>query len=446
MNIAQLSYADVAGGAEQVALDLHRALRDFGDAATLFVGARNSEEAGCFPLPNERYRGLWARALLRFAPEVSAARTSTGALLRRRALQAGAEPLRAARKALGFDDYDYPASARVVELADVALDVIHLHNPLYYFDMRALPKLSHQVPFVITAHSVWTGTGRCAYPIECPRWKTGCGQCPHPEHPPVAPFDRTAANWRRKSALYNRSRLYLTAPAAWTLRLLEQSIMAAGVVEARVIPGGVDQSIFRPAKGEQERDRLRAALELAPGDFAIAYTAISAGNPYKDPATLQAALSAGAHRIVLIQMGAAEDSLTCEGALTRRSFAFRHDRSWTASVLQACDLYVHSARAEVAPLAILEAESCGLPVVASDVGGVRECVHPGKGSILVPAEEVDALTRAIEHYRSDPARTRAIGAEVATWAAGRFSHLTMAQRYREFYEEARRSFTAKAAF
>ena len=438
MNITQLSYADVAGGAEQVALDLHRAYRDFGDAATLFVGTRNGEEPGCFPLPDERFRGPWARALLRFAPEVDVAQRSAGALLRRRALQACAEPLRATRKALGFDDYDYPASARVVELTDPAPDIVHLHNPSRYFDMRALPRLSHRLPFVVTAHNAWMGTGRCAYPVDCVRWRTGCGQCPHPDYPPTAPFDRTAADWRRKAALSNRSRLYLVAPAVWALRLLEQSIMAAGVVEARVIPGGVDQSVFHPAASEQERNALRAQLSLAPDDFAVAYTAISTGNPYKDPDTLQAALSAGARRIVLIQMGAAEDSLTREGALTRRSFAFRHDRSWTASVLQACDLYVHSARAEVAPLAILEAESCGLPVVATDVGGVRECVHPGAGSILVPAEDVEALTRAIEHYGSDPARTHRVGAEVATWAAGRFSHLTMARRYRELYEEVAR--------
>ena len=438
MNIAQLSYADICGGAEQVALDLHRAYRDFGDAATLFVGTLQGEESGCFLLPNERYRGSWARALLRFAPEVDVAQSSAGALLRRRTLQACAEPLRATRKVLGFDDYDFPASARVAELTDVAPDIIHLHNPANYFDLRALPELSHRLPFVITAHNAWTGTGRCTYPLACPRWRTGCGQCPHPDYPPTAPFDQTAANWRRKSALYNRSRLYLTAPAAWALRLLEQSIMVAGVVEARVIPNGVDQSIFRPAASEQERNTLRARLDLAPDDFAIAYTAISAGNPYKDPETLQAALSAGTRRVVLIQMGAAEDALTHEGALTRRSFAFRHDRRWTASVLQACDLYVHSARAEVAPLAILEAESCGLPVVATDVGGVRECVHSGAGSILVPAEDVDALARAIEYYGSDPMRTRKVGAEVAIWAAERFSHLTMARRYREFYEEVAR--------
>ena len=444
MNITQLSYKDVAGGSEQVAFDLQMAYHDLGHTAALFVGTQRDDAISeCSPLPNERYQGAWAQGLLRKAPDIAAAQNTSSALFRRRALQTLANPQRALRKVLGYDDYHFPASHHILELTEVAPEVCHLHNPATYFDMRALPKLSHQLPLVFTAHNIWTGTGRCTYPLACTRWRTGCGRCPHQDYPPTAPFDRTRKNWLTKAALYNRSLLYLASPAAWALRELEQSIMAAGVVEARVIPNGVDQSIFHPAANEGERRELRARLGLQPDDFALAYTAISAGNPYKDPETLSRALdllASSGRRIVLIQMGAAGDTVVDEGMITRRALSFTPDRQDLAAVLQACDLYVHSARAEVAPLAILEAESCGLPVVASDVGGVRECVPKGPDAVLVPAGDASALAHAIEHYLSDPVRTRALGEEMADWAAGRFSHLLMAERYLAFYEDAQRSF------
>ncbi|MCL2881562.1 MAG: glycosyltransferase [Coriobacteriia bacterium] len=444
MNITQLSYRDVAGGSEQVALDLHRAYRDLGHDATLFVGTqRDATNNECSPLPNEHYQSRWAQGFLRKAPDIAAAQNTSGALFRRRALQTLANPQRALRKALGYDDYHFPATRHISELTSVAPEVCHLHNPATYFDMRALPELSCQLPLVFTAHNIWTGTGRCTYPLACTRWRTGCGSCPHQDYPPTAPFDRTRKSWLTKAALYNRSLLYLTSPAAWALRELEQSIMAAGVVEARVIPNGVDQSIFYPAAREEERRELRARLGLQPDDFALAYTAISTGNPYKDPGTLGQALdllAPAGRRIVLMQMGAAGDTVADEGMITKKTFAFTSDRRELAATLQACDLYVHSARAEVAPLAILEAESCGLPVVASDVGGVRECVPDGPGALLVPACDAPALAHAIECYLSEPVRTRALGAEMADWAAGRLSHLLMAERYLAFYEDAQRSF------
>jgi len=451
VNITQLSYADVAGGAEQVASDLHRAYRDQGQNATLFVGTRHEDTlSDCYPLPHDRYRSPGAQRLVRKAPSVTAAQSSKSALLKRRTLYTLADPLQAARKALGYDDRSFPASHHILELTTAAPDVCHLHNPSHFFDLRALPALSRRVPLVITAHDLWMGTGRCAYPLDCQKWRTGCGNCPHRDYPPVAPFDRTRQAWRAKSALYNRSLLYLASPASWALRNLEQSIMAAGVQEARVIPNGVDQSIFHPAPQEDERRRLRERLGLRPDDFAIAYTALSVGNPYKDPETLSKALdllAPSGSRITLIQMGAAEDSCARENTITRKTIAFSSRREDLAAVLQACDLYAHSARAEVAPLAILEAESCGLPVVASDVGGIRECVardgEVREGALLAPASDPRALAEAIGRYLADPARTRAIGAEVARWAAGRFSHLRMAERYLSYYEEAQRSFAQR---
>jgi glycosyltransferase involved in cell wall biosynthesis len=49
------------------------------------------------------------------------------------------------------------------------------------------------------------------------------------------------------------------------------------------------------------------------------------------------------------------------------------------------------------PLVALEAMACGLPVVATDVGGIREILMEGHGK-LVPANQPEPMARAILEY------------------------------------------------
>ena len=58
---------------------------------------------------------------------------------------------------------------------------------------------------------------------------------------------------------------------------------------------------------------------------------------------------------------------------------------------------------EAFPITILEAMSAGLPVVASDVGGIADAVTDGEGGLLVPPGDVDALCTALEQVIADPA-------------------------------------------
>ncbi|MBU1660371.1 MAG: glycosyltransferase, partial [Chloroflexi bacterium] len=76
-------------------------------------------------------------------------------------------------------------------------------------------------------------------------------------------------------------------------------------------------------------------------------------------------------------------------------------------LLAASDIYVNASHREGLPLAILEAMSAGLPVVATGVGGVPELVG-GRG-ILVPPRRPEAFTAALVSLLNDPARQRSLG-------------------------------------
>lgn len=67
-------------------------------------------------------------------------------------------------------------------------------------------------------------------------------------------------------------------------------------------------------------------------------------------------------------------------------------------------------RQEGFPLVVLEAMRAGLPVIASDVGGIREAVRPGRTGALVPRGDEDALVAALDELLADPARRARLGA------------------------------------
>lgn len=64
--------------------------------------------------------------------------------------------------------------------------------------------------------------------------------------------------------------------------------------------------------------------------------------------------------------------------------------------LNASDIYVQASRHEGLPLALMEATSVGLPIVASDVGGIPEVARENKNALLVPSEDPKELAIALE--------------------------------------------------
>src|SRR5262249_46835723 len=97
------------------------------------------------------------------------------------------------------------------------------------------------------------------------------------------------------------------------------------------------------------------------------------------------------------------------------------------------DVFVFPSLGENMPLAVLEALCCGLPVVATDVGGIPEAV--GEDGALVPPGDPDALAAAIKNVIGDFGRFDP--GEIARRAAARWSFEAVGGAWDEIYRSLR---------
>jgi len=99
------------------------------------------------------------------------------------------------------------------------------------------------------------------------------------------------------------------------------------------------------------------------------------------------------------------------------------------------DVLAVPSRHEGLPLVLLEAMAAGVPVVATRVGGIPEAVDDGATGLLVPPDDQEALTSALQTLERDP-RLRARLAGAAQDRARRdFTSEAMARRYEDLYDE-----------
>jgi alpha-1,6-mannosyltransferase len=183
-------------------------------------------------------------------------------------------------------------------------------------------------------------------------------------------------------------------------RVMIEQLDAIGVHDAVHQPLGIDSAIFHP----QRRDEtLREHLGLDPEARLLVYA--GRFTPEKKLHVLIEAVRRLGDPYHLVLVGGGPDG---GAALPQHPFLsfvpFQRDQRQLASLLASCDLLVHPGDCETFGLIVLEAMSCGLPVVATSRGGVAELVDAETG-ILAEPNSVDSLAEAIEAiYEGDMRR------------------------------------------
>jgi L-malate glycosyltransferase len=104
-------------------------------------------------------------------------------------------------------------------------------------------------------------------------------------------------------------------------------------------------------------------------------------------------------------------------------------------LLSISDLFLLTSRQESFGLAALEAMAAGIPVVASDVGGLHEVIDHGRNGFLHPADDLDGMAASGRAVLGDAALHARIAEEAIRTVKARFCADLVVPRYEAFYAE-----------
>ncbi|KAA0231873.1 glycosyltransferase [candidate division KSB1 bacterium] len=439
MHILQVSPGDIGGGAEKVGWNLFTGCRERGHPSWLAVRAQHSSDPDVVKIPRLPQSKAWATACWLFHGRLAPLKERVAGIERLcswlRDLARGWQP--AIERRMGHEDFNFPGSHRLLQLPPCKPDIVHCHN-LHggYFDLRLLPWLSQQVPVIATLHDAWLLSGHCAHSFDCELWRTGCGHCPDLTIYPAILRDATAYNWRRKQRIYEQSRLYVSTPCQWLMKKVDQSILAPNVIETRVIPNGVNLNIFRPSNKQIARAKIGLPSDIP----MLLFTANSIQkNIWKDYQTMQAAVAIIAEqlnnqRLLFVALG--EDAPSEQiGQVEIQFVPYQADPAIVARYYQAADIYIHAARAEVWGLTITEALACGIPVVATEVGGIPEQINDNVSGFLIPPGDSKSMADRIIRLLTDKDLRQQMGKQAAEIARDRFDLNRQVDDYLAWYQE-----------
>ncbi|WP_162349313.1 glycosyltransferase [Pseudoxanthomonas gei] len=223
--------------------------------------------------------------------------------------------------------------------------------------------------------------------------------------------------------------------------ILSELSRAEGLDSARMlwIPNGVDTRKFRPwPRGERQAARHSLRLD----DDSIAFVCIARMTAEKCHGDLLSAF-AQVHaqvpqaRLFLVGQGPlrAEIERQVAAAGLGHAVTLLGMRPDIESVLPALDIGLLASSTEGMSNAILEMASCGLPVIATDVGGNPSLVEPEVNGLLVPSGNSGLLAQAMARLAVEPAQRLRMGQAARARIEREFSLDAMVRSFDNCYRQ-----------
>ena len=123
------------------------------------------------------------------------------------------------------------------------------------------------------------------------------------------------------------------------------------------------------------------------------------------------------------------------GIAERIRFTGWQDKTEIRACYEKANLFIFPSRHEGMPNAVLEAMASGLPVIATEIAGSEELVVHNETGLLVPADDVDALTTAIQTLITDETMRKQMGKASRQKVAAEYSWASVAAQYIQLAEE-----------
>jgi glycosyltransferase involved in cell wall biosynthesis len=318
-------------------------------------------------------------------------------------------------------------------------DIINLHWVALFFQspttLRKLLDLGR--PVVWTLHDQWAFSGGCHFSAGCRGYEDTCGCCPQLSDDL---FGLPESVLRDKAELLRGAPLTVVTPSAWLGGAARRSRLFRDV-RIEVIPYSLETDVFAP----QDKRRAKQQLGINWDTRTLLFGAEDGREKRKGyQELLEAVRSCGSDsrfsslltkgRIKLLAFGHLGDALH-ETGLPIHPLGYLHNDADLACVYAAADVFVLPSLEDNLPNTMLEAMSCGTPVVAFRTGGVPDVISHGVTGMLAPLGDTRALGEAILTVVLDGGITQRMSAACRRVIEEGYRLEVQAKRYLDLFED-----------
>lgn len=311
-------------------------------------------------------------------------------------------------------------------------DVVHyhlIHNTK--LSLSQMIELCSDKPSVLTLHDPWNFTGRCAYPQECEKWKTGCKNCEFLSN--LFPFteDNCHSLWNLKKKVYEKLDIDIIVSTPFMKEMLDISPLTKHFKHVHILPFGIDLDKFNNSnisradakkKFNIEEDEIvlffRAQMAMKGTEFII--EALKELETDKKITLLSCSetglLDDLKDKYRVIDLGNIGDKIMVDA-------------------YNACDMFLMPSRGESFGLMAIEAMASSRPVVIFDNSALPYVTFAPECGVLVENKNSHKLMEAIKMLIDNPEEREKRGKLGRKLAEENYDLNKYNQRIVEIYEE-----------
>lgn len=418
MNVLIINTFDIKGGAARAAYRLHKGFIQIGMNAFMLVKEKQSHDERVLQIdPQRDENSLHQLEILHTISEDYIKNNRTDSSL--------------GRFSLGYPGYNLTRTKIIKEV-----DLINLHwvdGLLSVESISALLELGK--PIVWTLHDVNPFTGGCHYPAGCTLFKDDCHPCPQLIKDP---YNLSQFNLKNKISQFRDKNLTIVTPSKWMAKKAKQSAVFKHTPVV-VIPNSIETDIFTPQSKRQAKSKF---------DIAENTVTILTGASHRKPKRkgFEEFLSAMKlcldnktfrnlvyeNRILLLCFGHPANAIKDLG-IPYKSFGRVRSDPLLSNIYNAADLFLLPSTEDNLPNTMVEAMSCGTPVIAFNTGGMPDMIQDGITGKLVPLSRIEKYAEAIIDLVLHPATRNKIGEQARQLIERNYKLEHQAQKYVDLF-------------
>jgi glycosyltransferase involved in cell wall biosynthesis len=380
MKVALINTSDAGGGAAEACMRLLKALQSQQVEATMVVQHKNRKEPAVYSVEKTRLDKL---------------HSNFDFFYERLPFIAFKAKDRSVRFAFSTANAGTDISTEPV-IQDA--DILHIHwtnsGFLSIADLDKLIRLNK--PVVWTLHDMWMFTGGCHYAGDCNHFELECGNCYFLRNP--NPKDISHTGWQRKSKmLADAKNISFVTCSNWLGQVAKTSTLLKNA-SIQTIPNPIDTELFSPRKMDEAKKKwgigaskkiiLFGAANIADRRKGLAYLVEALGYLKNYP---------GTDDIEMVIFGKNKRFDTATLPFPVHALDIIKSPGDLAEIYSLADVFVLPSIEDNLPNTIMEAMSCGTPVVAFDNGGIPDMIDHQQNGYLAAFKSSADLAAGIHH-------------------------------------------------